>query len=121
MSSTKSKSKRVTFADVARVCGFSSSTVSHVLNKTPLSRYIASATKEKVSKAATRLGYRPDVFARSLRNQRSHMIGVLVIDLADPFCTVILQGIERKLLPTPYLPIVMDAHNQPHQIERYLG
>ena len=120
MSIPNSRSRRVTLADVARACGFSSSTVSHVLNKTPLSRYIASTTKEKVSKAAAGLGYRPDVFARSLRSQRSHMIGVLVIDIADPFCTLILQGIERKLLPTSYLPIIMDAHNQPHQIERYL-
>jgi LacI family transcriptional regulator len=44
-----------------------------------------------------------------------------VIDLADPFCTLILQGIERRLLQTPYLPIIMDAHNQPNQVERYIN
>jgi LacI family transcriptional regulator len=91
-----------------------------VLNRAPLSRYIPARTKDKITAAAERLGYRPDVFARSLRSQRSHTIGVLVIDLADPFCTFILQGIERKLLPTAYLPILMDAHNQPQQLERYL-
>ncbi len=91
-----------------------------MLNEAPLSRYLPAKTKKKVTDAATRLGYRPNLFARSLRSQRSHTIGVLVIDLADPFCTLILQGIERKLLPTPYLPIVMDAHNQSQQMERYL-
>ena len=115
-----SKSKRVRLADVARVSGFSPSTVSLVLNEAPLSRYIQATTKQKISETATLLGYRPDVFARSLRNQRSHTIGILVIDLADPFCMLILQGIERKLLPTDYLPIVMDAHNQPQQLERYI-
>lgn len=112
--------KRITLSDVARASGFSPSTVSMVLNEAPLSRYIPARTKDKITEASKRLGYRPDIFARSLRRQRSLMIGVLVIDLADPFCTLILQGIERKLLPTDYLPIVMDAHNQPQQMERYL-
>ncbi len=120
MKKMASRTRRLTLADVARASGFSPSTVSIVLNEAPLSRYVAVKTKEKIRQTADRLGYRPDVFARSLRSQRSRTIGVLVIDLADPFCTSILQGIERKLLPTAYLPIVMDAHNQPHQIERYL-
>jgi len=110
----------VTLMDVAQASGFSSSTASIVLNEAPLSKYVAAKTKQKIREAAQHLGYHPDVFARSLRSQRSHMIGVLVIDLADPACTLTLQGIESKLLPTAYLPIIMDAHNQPHQLERYL-
>ncbi len=120
MSRISSSHRRVTLADVARASGFSSSTVSLVLNEAPLSRYIAAKTKQKICETAKHLGYRPDVFARSLRSRRSHTVGVLAIDLADPFCTLILQGIERKLLPTDYLPIVMDTHNQPQQLERYL-
>lgn len=120
MSKISSHARRVTLSDVARKSGFSPSTVSLVLNEAPLSRYIAAKTKQKISETAKLLGYRPDVFARSLRSQRSHTVGILVIDLADPFCTLILQGIERKLLPTDYLPIVMDAHNKPQQLERYL-
>lgn len=112
--------RRVTLTDVARKSGFSPSTVSLVLNKAPLSRYIAAETKLKITETAKRLGYTPDVFARSLRSQRSHTVGILVIDLADPFCTLILQGIERKLRPTDYLPIVMDAQNNLQQLERYL-
>lgn len=112
--------KRVTLSDVARASGFSTSTVSLVLNEAPLSRYVAATTKQKVLEIAKRLKYRPDVNARSLRSRRSHMIGVLVIDLADPFCTFILQGIERKLLPSTYLPILMDVQNQPELLERYI-
>jgi LacI family transcriptional regulator len=120
MTKMTSHRRRVTLMDVARASGFSPSTVSLVLNEAPLSRYIPAKTKQKISAAVERLGYRPDIFARSLRSQRSLMIGVLVIDLADPFCTLILQGVERKLLPTAYLPVVMDAHNQPAQLERYV-
>jgi len=114
-----SGTKRLTLSDVARASGFSPSTVSIVLNDAPLSRYVAAASKLKIRQTAERLGYRPDVFARSLRSRRSQTIGVLVIDLADPFCTLILQGIERRMMQTPYLPIIMDAHNEPQQVQRY--
>jgi LacI family transcriptional regulator len=112
-------SKRLTLSDVAKASGFSPSTVSIVLNEAPLSRYVAAASKLKIRQTAERLGYRPDVFARSLRSRKSQTIGILVIDLADPFCTLILQGIERKLMQTPYLPIIMDAHNEPQQVQSY--
>ncbi len=106
--------------DVARECGFSVSTVSLVLNEAPLSRYVAAATKVLVRETAERLGYRPDASARSLRSRRSETIGIMVFDISDPFCTLILKGIEETLHPTSYLPIIMDAHNELKQFQRYL-
>ena len=114
------QSGRVTLADVARESGFSSSTVSIVLNEAPLSRYVAAKTKLLIKETSKRLGYRPDAFARSLRGRRSLTIGIMVFDISDPFCTLILTGIQRALEPTRYLPIIMDAHNEPKQFERYL-
>jgi LacI family transcriptional regulator len=120
MPERKSKSVRVTLLDVARESGFSPSTVSIVLSEAPLSRYVAAQTKERVREAAQLLGYRPDVFARSLRSRRSNTIGVLVFDISDPFCVFILKGIEKTLHSTPYLPILMDAHHERKQFEGYL-
>jgi LacI family transcriptional regulator len=120
MPERKSKSARVTLVDVARKSGFSPSTVSIVLSEAPLSRYVAAQTKERIRKTAQALGYRPDVFARSLRSRHSNTIGVLVFDISDPFCVFILKGIEKTLHPTPYLPILMDAHHERKQFERYL-
>jgi DNA-binding LacI/PurR family transcriptional regulator len=111
---------RVTLADVARRSGFSVSTVSIVLNEAPLSRYVAATTKERIRAVASQLGYRPDAFARSLRSRRSHTIGVMVSDISDPFCTLILQGIEKALCSTSYLPIIMIAYNQREQFERHI-
>lgn len=116
----KDRSPRTTLADVARESGFSASTVSIVLNEAPLSRYVAATTKEHIRVVAKRMGYHPDAFARSLRRRRSHTIGVMVFDISDPWCTLILQGIEKTLYPTPFLPFIMDAHNQREQFERYL-
>lgn len=120
MSDRKIQSKHVTLADVARESGFSLWTVSIVLNEAPLSRHVAAQTKERIRRTALTLGYRPDAFARSLRSQRSHTIGVMIFDLSDPFCTLILRGIEPTLQPTSYLPIIMDAHNDRRQFESYL-
>ena len=120
MTGTKASSNRVTIMDVARESGFSTSTVSIVLNEAPLSRHLSLQTKERIRQTALRLGYRPDAFARSLRRRRCHTIGIMLFDLSDPFCTLILRGIQKTLYPTTYLPIIMDAQNERKQFERYL-
>jgi DNA-binding LacI/PurR family transcriptional regulator len=114
------KSTHVTLADVARASGFSTSTVSIVLNEAPLSRYVAAKTKEHIRQKAAEMGYHPDALARSLSRRRSQTIGVLVFDISDPFCMSLLRGIERALYQTPFLPIIMDADNRPEQFDRYL-
>lgn len=120
MAGRKQAGDRVTILDVARKSGFSPSTVSIVLNEAPLSRYVAAKTKEHIRKTALAMGYRPDTFARSLRSRRSHTVGVMIFDISDPFCTLILRGIEKTLHPTKYLPIIMDAHNERKLFEGYL-
>lgn len=120
MATRGTKSTHVTLADVARASGFSTSTVSIVLNDAPLSRYVAAKTKEHIRKKAGEMGYHPDALARSLSRRHSQTIGVLVFDISDPFCLSLLRGIERTLYPTPYLPIIMDADNHPEQFDRYL-
>ena len=59
----------VTIRDVASESGFAASTVSIVLNNAPLARYIPPATKARIHKAAKKLGYHPNIFAKSLRSK----------------------------------------------------
>jgi LacI family transcriptional regulator len=110
----------VTIRDVAKESGFSSTTVSIVLNNAPLARYIPVATKKRIERAAKKLGYRPNLFARSLRSKRSHTVGVMVVDMTDPFCTLVLRGIENSLYQSSFLPILTDMHNERGRFERYL-
>lgn len=110
----------VTIRDVAKESGFSSTTVSIVLNNAPLARYIPPTTKKRIERAAQKLGYRPNQFARSLRSKRSHTVGVMVNDMTDPYCTMILRGIENTLFEASYLPILTDLHNERRRFERYL-
>ncbi len=65
-------SKHVTIKEVAAAAGISYQTVSKVLNHQVK---VSPATEERIRKAAADLGYRPNLIARSLRSQRSRMIG----------------------------------------------
>jgi len=114
------KSGASTIRDVARESGYSASTVSIVLNNAPLAHYIPAETKERIQTAARHLGYRPNPLARSLRSQRSNIVGVMVFDITDPFCTPILRGLENALYQASYLSLLADAHNETHRFERYL-
>jgi LacI family transcriptional regulator len=114
------KSSMVTIRDVAKESGFSSTTVSIVLNNAPLARYIPATTKKRIERAAKKLGYRPNLFARSLRSKRSHTVGVMVFDITDPYCTPILRGIENSLYQSNFLPILTDVQNERSRFERYL-
>jgi LacI family transcriptional regulator len=110
----------VTIREVAKESGFSSTTVSIVLNNAPLARYIPETTKKRIERAAKKLGYRPNLFARSLRSRRSHTVGVMVFDMTDPYCTLVLRGIESTLYQSSFLPILTDVHNERSRFERYL-
>ncbi len=119
-SSKRSQRSAVTIRDVAERSGFSSATVSIVLNNAPLARYIPNTTKEHIQRAVSQLGYRPNLFARSLRGRRSLTVGVMVFDMTDPYCTLVLRGIENTLYQSSFLPILTDVHNERSRFERYL-
>jgi DNA-binding LacI/PurR family transcriptional regulator len=114
------KSGHVTLLDIAQACGYSVSTVSIVLSEAPLSRNVASSTREKIRAMARHLGYHPDAYARSLRRRHSQTIAVLAYGLSDPFCIPIVQGIQSGLQPANYLPLLMDAQTQRKLFDSYL-
>jgi LacI family transcriptional regulator len=72
----------VTIDDIARQLGVANSTVSRALHDDP--RISAHMTRE-VKRTASRLGYVPNITARSLRTGQSHLIGLVVRDIRDEF------------------------------------
>ncbi len=93
--------KRVGIKDVAREAGVSASTVSYVLNRTP-TETISPETQQRVMEAVNRLGYVPNLNARSLSSRRSNLIGVLIpqtepgkeLMFSNPFYGELLSSIE---------------------------
>ncbi len=80
-----------TIVDVARSAGVSVSTVSKVIN----ARYgVSERTAERVRRVIAELGYESSLGARSLRSQRTGVLGVLVAEF-EPFSTELLKGIGQ--------------------------
>jgi len=89
--------RRLTSFDVARESGVSRSTVSYVLNNDP-KQSIPPETRERVLKAARKLGYRPFAPARNLRAGRSRLIlGVLQFEQVDPGLAAEMHYLESEL------------------------
>lgn len=102
-------------ADVARLAGVCTATVSRVLNGRATVR---PATRERVLAAAAQLDYRPHPGARGLRSRRLAMIGVIVADIANPFFGTILRGIESVVAPHGY-PVMVCNTDESAERERF--
>jgi LacI family transcriptional regulator len=80
----------------------SQTTVSLVLNNSPSAKSIPQETRDRVTEAAARLNYRPNYFARSLRQSRSMSVGVLAPDLSEGYFTRVMSGVVRELTAAHY-------------------
>jgi DNA-binding LacI/PurR family transcriptional regulator len=92
--------RRVTLRDVAAAASVSPMTVSNFINGK--FQFMSEATRQRVSRAAERLSYRPHASARSLRLAERLSIGMIVVDeapayLADPFITYLVAGLSNYL------------------------
>jgi LacI family transcriptional regulator len=85
-------SKEVTIYDVAKALNISPSTVSRGLRDHP---YIRKETKTKIKITAREMGYRHNKFASSLRQNKTHTLGVIVPKLNSYFMATAIAGIEK--------------------------
>jgi len=95
-----------TIKDVARIAGVSTTTVSHVINKT---RFVAEATQEKVMQAVKELNYAPSAVARSLKCNTTRTIGMLVTQSTNPFFAEVVDGVESYCYRQGYTLILCNT------------
>ncbi len=81
----------VNIKDVASAAGVSTATVSRVLAEKP---YVRKTVRDRVLAVVKELRYRPNRVARSLRIQKSNIIGLIVSDIQNPFFTLISRAVE---------------------------
>jgi LacI family transcriptional regulator len=108
---------RVTIADVATVANVSKTTVSHVLSG---NRPVAAATRTRVEAAIRELGYRPHAVARSLRTKISHLVALVIPDIANPFYPILARGLEDGLEAGSYRALICNSDRHPEREAEFL-
>jgi len=97
-----SQPAHVNLRGLAEHLGLSQTTISLVLNNSPSAKSIPNQTRARVVEAANRLNYRPNYFARSLRQSRSMSVGVLAPDLSEGYFTRVMSGVVEELSAAHY-------------------
>lgn len=107
----------VSIREVAAHAGVSVGTVSNVLNRPEV---VATPTRDRVHAAIKALGFVRNESARQLRAGRSRMIGLVVLDVANPFFTDMARGVEDEASMSGLSVILCNSDNQDARESRYL-
>lgn len=99
--------RKPTIKELARELGIAVSTVSKALRD---SHEISAETKAKVLETAARLNYIPNLYASSLRRQKSRTIAVVIPEVADSFFALAINGIEEVAREKGYHVLIYLSH-----------
>lgn len=100
-------------AEKARV---STTTVSHVINNT---RVVSADTRERVLSVIDELRYIPSAVARSLKNDKTHTLGMMIPNNSNPYFAEIIQGIEDESFKLGYNIILCNSYDDPKKQAAY--
>ncbi len=98
-----------TIRDVARRAGVSTITASRAFSRT---HPVAEETRRRVFAAAEELGYVPDLLARGLVRKRNPIIGMIVLELSNPFVAPIIDGVQAVAREREYYLVVNQSERQ---------
>ena len=107
------RKERVTINDIATMSGVSKTTVSRYLN----GRFelMGADTRRRIEAAIKFSNYQPSAAARSLKTQHSHLVGVIVTDIASPFFAALIKGAGTVLTSRGYVPVFVDTDDSPER------
>ncbi|WAH36034.1 LacI family DNA-binding transcriptional regulator [Alicyclobacillus dauci] len=113
-----SKRRKPTIDMVARQSEVSKTTISRFLNGKY--EYMSEETRNRIQRVVDELNYRPNNFARSLKSNRSGLIGVVVADIASPFSSILVKGIGDLCNERGYQIITTNTDEDPQKERDYL-
>ena len=106
--------KKITIKDIAKEMGVDPSTVSKGLRE---QSDISVGMQKKIKRVADRLGYRPNLLAKSLINKRSNILGVIIPDLRISFFSEATRGIYEEATKSGYETILL-VHDENTENEK---
>lgn len=104
--------------EVAEAAGVSTATVSRVLSN---GAHVRPELRKRVQAAVERLGYRPNLVARSLRAQHTATLGLIVSDIRNPFFTSISRAVEDTAYEQGYSILLCNTDEDPEKEAIYLN
>ncbi len=104
--------------DVAEAAGVSTATVSRVLSN---GLHVRPEVRKRVMAEVERLGYRPNLVARSLRAQQSNTIGLIVSDISNPFFTALSRAVEDTAYEQGFSVLLCNTDEDPEKEAIYLN
>jgi len=111
-------SGRTTIRDVARLAGVSVATVSAVINGKGV---VSEKLTRQVRRAIEALNYHPDQVARSLRVQRTHILGMVMPQIASPFFAEVLRGAEDLACQQGFSILICNSREDANQEKSHLS
>jgi LacI family transcriptional regulator len=106
-----------TMKQVAERAGVSTSTVSHVINNT---RVVSEDVRERVLALIAEMRYIPSAVARSLKNDKTQTIGMMIPNNSNPYFAELIQGIEDASFKLGYNIILCNAYDDAEKQAAYL-
>ncbi len=104
-------------SDVAQRAGVSTASVSRVLTEKP---HVSEALRKRVLTAVQELDFRPSRVARSLRSQRSLVIGLIISDIQNPFFTAMVRAIEDETYRHQFSLLLCNSDENPEKEAFYI-
>jgi LacI family transcriptional regulator len=106
-----------TMKQVAERAGVSTTTVSHVINNT---RVVSQEARERVLSVIQEMRYIPSAVARSLKNDRTHTLGMMIPNNSNPYFAELIQGIEDECFKLGYNIILCNSYDDPRKQVAYI-
>ena len=107
-----------TIIDVAKRANVSISTVSNAFNKP---NRVNAKTRERVLNVAAEMGFRPNLYARSLRTRNTALIGIIVSDIQLPYIATLARGIQNRLNQAEKISLMANTDGSQERIRTIIS
>ncbi|WP_374463013.1 LacI family DNA-binding transcriptional regulator [Chryseobacterium sp.] len=109
--------KRSSIKDIAKLAGVSVATVSYVLNRKEGQR-ISEDTRKKIFEIAETINYTPNKIAKSLKTNKTKLLGLIVADISNDFYSHMARNLEDKALKLGYTLIIGSSDENAEKFEK---
>ncbi|THD48010.1 MAG: LacI family transcriptional regulator [Bradyrhizobium sp.] len=110
---------KLTITDIAGRAGVSKATVSRVLNKQAAG--VGRETRARIQRILDETGFQPSATARTLSTGRSHSVGLVIPDIANPYYPLLVSGVEQTLVAAGYSLVLCNTGGNVAKEAAYIG